>query len=179
MNLLQDVITYIRRIIKSPSNADITDDLLIDYINRFWIMDVDARVQLFDLKKTYQFQTSPGVDRYNMPLYSVQIEPGSQNIGMYPVYQGFVSPAYINGVQVPLMTQRTQFFNMWPNITQNSVTSTVGDGTAGPYTLTMPISPGNQTPLNNPVNGILRGHIDTTGIIALGTNVDPPIVSTF
>ncbi len=179
MNLLQDIITYVRRIIKSQSNADITDDLLIDYINRFWIMDVDARMQLFDLKKKYQFQTSPGVDRYNMPLYNVQTQPGSQPIGMYPVYQGFLSPGYINGIQVSLQTQKTPFYNMWPNVVQNSFTSTVGDGTAGPYTIAFPISPGNQVPINNPVNGILRGHIDTTGIIALGTNVDPPLVTTF
>ena len=93
MNLLSDIITYVRRIIKSPSNADISDNLIIDYINRFWIMDVDARMQLFDLKKKYQFQTAAGVDRYNMPLYSVQTESGGQQIGMYPVYQGFLSPA--------------------------------------------------------------------------------------
>ena len=62
MNLLSDVITYVRRIIKSPSNAVISDELIIDYINRFWIMDVDARMQLFDLKTKYQFQTTPAVD---------------------------------------------------------------------------------------------------------------------
>ena len=72
MNLLNDIITYVRRIVKAPSNTVLTDDLIIDYINRFWIMDVDARIQLFDLKTQYQFQTSPGVDRYNMPLYIVQ-----------------------------------------------------------------------------------------------------------
>jgi len=80
MNLLQDIITYVRRIIKAPSNATITDALIIDYINRFWIMDVDARIQLFDLKKVYQFQTVPGFDQYNMPLYDIQTEEGGQNI---------------------------------------------------------------------------------------------------
>ena len=177
MNLLSDIITYVRRIIKSPSNADISDNLIIDYINRFWIMDVDARMQLFDLKKKYQFQTSAGVDRYNMPLYDVQTEPGGQSIGMYPVYQGFLSPAYINGIQVPLQSQRSSFFNVWPNVVQNSNTSIIGDGTAGPYTITLPISPGNQTPINVPVNTILRGHIDMAGIIATGTNEDPPTVT--
>lgn len=109
MNLLSDVITYIRRIIKSPSDTIITDALIIDYINRFWIMDVDARMQLFDLKKKYSFQTQPGVDQYNMPLYDIQIESGNQTIGMYPIYQGFLSPAYINGVPVVLQTQRNSF----------------------------------------------------------------------
>jgi hypothetical protein len=137
-------------------------------------MDVDARLQLFDLKTTYQFQTTPGVDRYNMPLYSVQNQPGNQPIAMFPVYQGFVGPCYINGIQVPLQTQKNQFFNIWPNVTQNLGVVGVGNGTPGPYTLQIPILPGNQ-PQNPPLNGILRGHIDITGIISTGNNIDPPI----
>lgn len=173
MNLLQDIITYIRRLIKSPSNAVITDNLLIDYINRFWMMDVDARIQLFDLKTKYQFQTQPGVDQYNMPLYNVQTEPGGQSIGIYPVYQGFLDPVYINGIQVPLNTQKTNFFNVWPNVVQQMNVVGVGNGTNGPYTLSFPVSPINNTPLNPPVQYILRGHVDITGIIATGNNVDP------
>lgn len=173
MNLLSDIITYVRRIIKSPSNSVITDNLIIDYINRFWIMDVDARLQLFDLKTKYQFQTQPGVDQYNMPLYDVQIEPGAQTIGSYPVYQGFLGPAYINGIQVPFDTQKNNFFNIWPNIVQNFVTIAVGNGTAGPYTFQIPILGNPGTPINPPVNAILRGHVDISGIIATGANVDP------
>src|SRR5271165_4564172 len=118
MNLLEDIITYVRRIIKSPSDAVITDNLIIDYINRFWIMDVDARLQLFDLKTTYVFQTAPGVDQYNMPLYDVQTQgtgAGSSTISFYPVYQGFLPTARINGVDAPFFTQKSQFFDMWPN----------------------------------------------------------------
>jgi len=174
MNLLQDIITYVRRIIKSPSNAVISDNLIIDYINRFWILDIDARIQLFDLKTKYQFQTIPGVDKYNMPLYSTQTEPGSQTIGMYPVYQGFIPPVYINGIQVPFQTQKNQFFNIWPNVVQNLGVIGQGNGTAGPYSLQVPLLPGNQPP-NPPLDGILRGHIDIAGIIATGLNVDPPV----
>lgn len=182
MNLLQDIITYIRRIIKSPSNAVITDALLIDYINRFWMMDVDARIQLFDLKTKYQFMTSPGVDRYNMPLYNVQPFPSQISnypgpVGMYPVYQGFLSPAYVNGIQVPFQTQKNQFENIWPNVTQNAPVIAVGNGGAT-YTLTFPIAPFNSTPINTPVEAILRGHVDITGIIATGVNVDPPVGTT-
>jgi hypothetical protein len=111
-----------------------------------------------------------------MPLYSVQTEPGAQQIGMYPVYQGFLGPCYINGIQVPLHTQKNQFFNIWPNITQNLGVIGQGDGTAGPYTLQVPLLPGNQ-PQNPPFNGILRAHIDIAGIIATGNNVDPPITN--
>lgn len=136
-------------------------------------MDVDARVQLFDLKTKYQFVTSPGVDQYNMPLYNVQIEPGSQNIGIFPVYQGFLSPAYINGITVRFETQKDHFFNGFPNVLQYGAILATGNGTNGPYTLTFPISPNNTLPLNPPVQALLRGHVDITGIIATGNNVDP------
>jgi len=179
MNLLQDVITYVRRIIKSPSNAVITNNLIIDYINRFWLMDVDARIQLFDLKTKYQFQTTPAVDQYNMPLYDIQTEgtaPGTQLINFFPVYQGFLGPAYINGIEVPFFTQKNHFFNTWPNVVQNLQVVATGDGTAGPYTIQLPIL-SNPSPQNPPLNGLLRGHIDINGIIARGINQDPPVVS--
>lgn len=176
MNLLSDILTYIRRIIKSPSNAVITDDLLIDYVNRFWIMDVDARLQLFDLKTKYQFQTTPGVDKYNMPLYSVQTEPGSQTIGMYPVYQGFTGTCFINGIAIQFFTERNNFYNVWPNVVQYLGVVGTGNGTAGPYTLTLPISPQTPPP-NPPYTGLLRGHIDIAGIMATGDNIDPPLTS--
>ena len=180
MNLLQDIITYVRRIIKSPSNAVITDALIVDYINRFWIMDVDARIQLFDLKMKYQFQTVPGFDQYNMPLYGLQTELGPQTINYYPLYQGFLDPVYINGIQVPFHTQKTSFFNIWPNIVQQMNVVAVGNG-GSTYSFTFPIAPNNTTPLTTPFQYILRGHIDLNGIIAFANsqNVyqDPPVVT--
>ncbi len=178
--MLSDIITYIRRIIKTPSPSVMSDALIIDYINRFWIMDVDARIQLFDLKTTYQFQTTPGVDQYNMPLYTVQSEtpgqPGSPDIAMYPVYQGFSGPAFVNGVEAGFFTQRSIFFNEWPNYTQTLIQAGTGDGTSGPYTLNLPYLPNSPQTINFPTtSGILRGHVDLTGIISTGNNIDPPL----
>lgn len=167
MNFLSDVITYIRRILKTPSNSSITDDLIIDYINRFVLMDMSARIQLFDFKTTYQFQTIPGVTKYNMPLYDVQTEPGSQQISMYPVYQGFMAPCYVNGIQMPFFTELGAFWNIWPNYTQSFVQGAEGDGTTGPYTITFPFGPA------------IPGHVDMAGIIATGVNEDPPFTTTF
>jgi len=167
LNTLADVITYVRRIIKSPSNSTITDNLIIDYINRFWIMDVDARIQLFDLKTVYNFQTTPGVDKYNMPLYTVQTETvvgGIQSIASFPVYQGFLTPCFVNGIEVPFYTQRESYYNLWPNYTQQLNPAAIGNGTNGPYTLNLPYFPA------------LPGHVDMSGIIATGTIQDPPLV---
>jgi hypothetical protein len=180
MFLLSDIITYIRRIIKSPSNISISDGLLIDYINRFYINDVDARIQLFDLKKTYSFVTTPGVDRYNMPLYDNQIESPTndpQSINFYPVYQGFLPSCKINGVEIAFQTQKQLFFNSYPNIVQNLQVAAIGDGGAT-YTIQLPILPAANPP-NPPYNAIVRGHVDIAGIIATGNNVDPPRGSNF
>lgn len=181
MNLLSDIITYIRRIIKSPSNASITDLLLIDYINRFYLMDMDARLQMFDLKTKYQFQTVPGVDQYNMPLYNPQTEGVGFSIAPFPVYQGFLDPCYINGVQVHLQTQKNSFFNIYPNIVQNLSSVAIGNGTTGPYTLNIPILPNSTSPQNPPLQGLLRGHVDMAGVIAaaaINSAVIDPIFGT-
>ena len=167
MNLLQDIITYVRRIVKTQSNLSLSDSLIIDYINRFWLMDVDARVQLFDLKTKYQFQTVPGITDYNMPLYSVQTQPGGQTIASFPVYQGFMTPAYVSGIQVPFYTQREAFWNLWPNYVQTLNPAALGDGTTGPYSLNLPFYPA------------IPGHVDINGIITSGVSVDPPVTSTF
>jgi hypothetical protein len=176
--LLSDIITYVRRIVKSPSNAILSDNLIIDYINRFYISDVDARIQLFDLKSKYQFETTPAWDRYNMPLYNIQTE-GGQNVGMYPVYQGFVGPARINGIPVQFQTQRNIIDYGYFNVVQNQQVVARGNGGPGPYILNFPIGPGPIVPpINPPYNGIIRGHVNISGIISIyngtGNNNDPP-----
>ena len=139
-------------------------------------MDVDARIQLFDLHTTYQFQTVPGVDQYNMPLYSVQYEGSNPTsaISFYPVYQGFKPYARIGGVSVGFYTQRNEFFQYWDNYIQPYETVGVGNGGAT-YTVQIPFAPLSQTAVNVIPSGILRGHVDITGIIATNQNVDPPI----
>lgn len=135
-------------------------------------------MQLFDLKTTYQFQTVPGVDQYNMPLYNPQVEtPNGTTIGMYPMYQGFLDPAYIMGVQSSFHTQKNNFFNLYPPVQQQMPVVATGDG--GPsYIFQLPLLSNPSIPINPPVNCILRGHVDITGIMYTGVNVDPPRVDT-
>lgn len=161
MDLLSDIITYIRRIVKTPSNASLSDNLIIDYINRFWIMDVDARMQLFDLKTKYQFETIPQVCDYNMPLYAPQTQPGGQVIAPYPVYQGFTGTTYVNGIQIPLYTQRDSFWKIWPNYLQALTQVATGDGTTTTFQFNVPYFPS------------IPGHVDMTGIIYSGSTLDP------
>jgi len=166
MNLLQDIITYVRRIVKTPSNSSLSDNLIIDYVNRFWLMDSDGIFQTFDLKTKWIFQTAPGINHYNIPLYNTngypnQTEPGGQTISYYPVYQGFMQPAFVNGIQVPFYTDRASFYNIWPQYVQALNNADVGDGTTTSFTLNLPNFPA------------LTGYTDITGIIAAGSVTDP------
>jgi len=120
-------------------------------------MDVDARVQLYDLKTNYSFQTIPGIANYNMPLYDTQVQPGAQSIASFPVYQGFSMPAYVNGIQVPFYTEQNAFWNLWPNYIQYLNPAAYGDGTNGPYTINLAEAPA------------IPGHLDMTGIM---TNIN-------
>jgi hypothetical protein len=171
--LLSDIITYIRRIVKAPSNALLTDNLIVDYINRFWILDVDARIQLFDLKTKYQFQTIPGISDYNMPLYSSQTSspnpspPLQDTISPLPVYQGFFGPAAVDGIQIPFYTQRQGYWNLWPNYIQELSQVATGDGTTTTFQFSLPYFPA------------IPGHIDMVGIQATGNTADPIFANEF
>lgn len=134
-------------------------------------MDVDARMQLFDLRTKYQFQTRPGINHYNMPLYNtngypIQVEPGNQTISYYPVYQGFMQPAFVNGIQIPFYNDRSSFYNIWPQYTQALNNSFFGDGINSSYTVTLPNFPA------------LAGYVDITGIIAANSPIDPIVATT-
>lgn len=167
MNLLGDIITYVRRIVKTPSNAQLTDALIIDYINRFWIMDVAARIQLFDMKTEYEFQTTPGVVDYNMPLYGLQLEYGPQAISYYPIYQGFFGPILVNSVQVPFNTQRETFLNWNQNSLQPLQQVATGDGTTQTFRFSLPYFPA------------IPGHVDMLGMMKAGYTQSPIFTSSF
>lgn len=166
MNTLADIITYVRRIVKTPSNASLSDNLIVDYINRFWLFDVDARTQLFDLKTKYQFETIPGICDYNMPLYSAQSSSLQAEIKPFPVYQGFMETAYVNGIQCPFYTQRSAFWKVFPNYVQSLAQVATGDGTTQTFQINLPEFPA------------IPGHVDMVGIVSTGSTADPIFTTT-
>lgn len=114
-----------------------------------------------------------------MPLYQIQTEPGPQEISYYPVYQGFLGPSFINGIQVPFETQENQFYNIWPNVVTQQQVVAVGNGGSS-YNFTFPVAPNNTTPINPPIQYILRGHVDMAGVIvnaSTTSNLQDPIIA--
>jgi hypothetical protein len=153
-----------------------SDNLIIDYINRFIMMDVDARIQLFDYKGTYQFQTVPGVDRYNMPMYSQQVLPGGDIIEPFPIYQGFTGTCRVKGIPISFSTRNEDFLGYFPNVIQNYPQLALGDGGETSFTLQIPLLSTSNSQ-NPPTQMITRGHTTMAGIVTTGSNEDPLYVS--
>lgn len=152
MNLVGDLLTYVRRIIKTPSNQSISDATILDYVNRFYIYDAPAVLQLFELKTKFNLQAIPNVDRYNMPYIAL---PGSVNGNLQ--FQNLLPPVYVDGVQINMSLSRDTFFKAYPNYIQNSQPpNAIGNGGTN-YDFFVSSTP------------ITRGHIDVLG------NLDPGV----
>src|SRR5258706_15198107 len=107
--LLSDIIIYVRRILKQPNKQDISDDTIADYVNRFYIYDVPARIQLFDLKTQYSLDLTPNVDQYNAPITYL---PGG---AVVPTFNSFLTPAFIDGYQIVMQQSHDQWYKLFPN----------------------------------------------------------------
>lgn len=139
--VVSEVFLYARRILKQPNPQDISDPTLADYLNRFIVYDVPARVQLWDFKTQYSLELTPNVDQYNAP---VTILPGG---AVVPTYQTFITPAYVDGYQIVMQQSHDQWMKLFPNRYLNQFQQN-GTGIAGPYSFTVSSLP------------IIQGHID-------------------
>lgn len=133
---VEDVITWVRRIIKSPNSDQVPDTTIQDYINRFYTYDVPARLQLFELKRRYTFETVRHVFQYQFP---------------YNDYQMILPPAYCDGVQIGYYQSNQQFYSIFPEFVNNQF-QFLGRDISGPYTVTfqkVPVLPGFIDDLGN------------------------------
>lgn len=139
--MVSEIFLYARRILKQPNQQDISDATLADYLNRFIVYDVPARVQLFDFKTQYTLELTPNVDQYNAP---VTILPGG---AVVPTYQTYITPAYVDGYQIVMQQSHDQWMKLFPNRVYNQYQQN-GTGVSGPYTFNLYQPP------------VIQGHID-------------------
>jgi hypothetical protein len=165
--ILADIITWVRRIIKSPSPQAISDATIADYINRFWAYELPERIQLFELKRQYTFETVANIFEYQAPFAPTTTWnfPANSNPPPFinnpspainqtpiPLYHQFRPPIYCDGVQMGWFQSNEQFYNVFPELVLNE-NPLEGDGTTGPYSTTVSRNP------------ILRGFIDDLGYL--------------
>lgn len=121
----------VRRLTRSPSQSQITDADLNNYINTFVVYDFPEQLRTFQLRKPFSFWCNPFQDVYvtdtslptTNPLYNFQ----NQYITVHP-------PVYIAGFQSFYTQSRTQFFGIYPFVNSISSIGMSGDGATTTFT---------------------------------------------
>lgn len=162
---LQAIQTKVRRLTRSPSTAQISDNDINEYINTFIAYDFPEHLRLFSLRTTLTFYTQPGVDVYKTtflndtdPLFDFK----NRYIAIHP-------PLFIAGVPAYFTQWRDVFYGQWPQT--NAVVNTLqfGNGSMGPFTgiiNTFPQIPNAPGPNGGAIlqNSLLLSMLDTNGI---------------
>lgn len=150
-NTLGDIIQKVRRITKSPTDNQITDNQIIQYVNTYFLYDFPQELRLENMLSNFSFATIPYQETYKLPTDSViTVEP----------------PVYINGYQSMFTQSQDKFYMLYPRlgITANNIA--VGNGTVGPYTFTLSNAPLLQ-------RNIVVSTVDANGNNAIAT--DSPV----
>lgn len=177
---LQAIQTKVRRLTRSPSAAQLTDDDLQNYINTFVVYDFPEQLRTFNLRQQFSFVCNPYQDTYPTdksmqqilnPLYNFQ----NKYLTVHP-------PVYIAGFPALYTQSREQFFNIYPMINSILSIGTFGDGVTTTFTGVITNNTGPQTPqVQNQStvllqNNILFSSIDLNNLgLAL---VDVPVLDT-
>lgn len=127
----------VRKITRSPSEAQLSTADLNDYINTAFLYDFPSQLRLFSLRTTLDFYTQPNVDTYatnttdpNDPLYNFQ----NKYITVHP-------NIYLAGVPGFFTQNRDIFYGNYPQTNTIVDTTLVGNGTIGPFSGTLTAFP--------------------------------------
>jgi hypothetical protein len=126
---LQAIRTKVRRITRSPSLSQLTNEQLDEYINTFILYDFPEHLRLFSLRTLLTFYTQPGVDVYDTnttvvtdPLYNFK----NRYIAVHP-------PVFMAGIQAFYTQWRDVFYGYWPQTNTIADTLLRGDASTGPF----------------------------------------------
>lgn len=164
LSTLQNIQNKIRRLVRAPSLAQLSDNDLNAYINTFILYDFPEHLRLFSLRRTLTFYTKGYIDHYTTnttnpddPLYNFKNK-----------YITIHEPAYVAGYNVFFSQSREQFYGIYPQI--NFITQiAAGDGVTTNFTGTLSNVPIQQ-------DNVLFSSLDSTnGSLAI---IDVPIDET-
>jgi len=127
---LTSLISKIRKLTARPSQNQIDDDEVIDYINKYYELEFPQELKTVDLKTTYKFYTTAGVDQYALSSYST-VSPARIN-GQINLYKSFEPPVYVSGYEARWYLDRETFYRYFPDMT-TSMQLAVATGAAGPF----------------------------------------------
>jgi hypothetical protein len=130
-NNLAAIQQKVRRITRSPSEAQLTTDDLNNYINTFVIYDFPETLRTFNLHQEFSFWCNPYQDAYpTSPSSFGNASQASQNLlyNFSNLYLSIDTPIYIAGYQVFYTQSREQFYGIYPELVSQASIGPTGDG---------------------------------------------------
>ena len=177
---LQAIQTKVRRITRSPSEAQLTTPDLQNYINTFVVYDFPEHLRMFNNRTTFTFYTNPGQDRY--PTDEVSFA-GAINNPLYNFQNKFLTihaPVYMAGYNSFFTQSREQFFGIYPKTNSIAATRATGDGINTQFSGVVNTAQSSLVPgQSNQAAGILQFEVLFDSIDANGQGlalVDIPVV---
>jgi len=138
LSTLLQIKTKIRRLTRSPSTAQISDQTLNDYINSFLLYDFPEYLQTFSLRTTLTFYLEPYIDTY----------AGDNIITNFTnLYTNIYENVYVAGNKQSFFQDRDQFFSLYPKVENISTIGVKGNGVRVAYGGTLAAKP------------VLRNHV--------------------
>ena len=133
---LQAIQNKVRRITRSPSQNQLTDEDLQNYINTFVVYDFPEHLRMFNLRTTFNFWANPFQDVYPTDIASFGNATNPQQNPLYNFQNTYLSvhdPLYIAGFQGFWSQSREQFYGIYPITNSISSIGPTGDGATTTY----------------------------------------------
>lgn len=148
---LQAIQTKVRRLTRSPSQAQLTDADLQNYINTFVVYDFPEHLRMFNLRTTFSFVCNAYQDVYPTDIESFV---GVTTNPLYDFQNKYISvhpPFYIAGYQSFFTQSREGFYGIYPFVTNIASIGQTGNGTTQTFTGTVANSNSGAVLLQNHV----------------------------
>jgi hypothetical protein len=138
---LDDIMVKVRRLTRSPSTAQLSDEQIQDYINTFILYDFPEHLRMFNLKTPVSFQCNAFQDVYPTDIVSFGLATNASGNPLYNfqnIYLTISPPFFIAGFPAAYMQDRSSFFGIYPKVNNIQTIGVVGDGTTVSFSGVIP-----------------------------------------
>ena len=177
----------VRRLTRTPSEAQLTTDDLNNYINTCVVYDFPAHLRTFQLRQPFSFVCNPYQDTY----FTDTISFGSANPSPPPLaplqplynfqneYLAIHKPIFVAGYETFFTQDRTEFYNTYPinNFIQNI--GVTGDGVTTQFSGTVQFGGTVNSTIGNQDLSLLKRNVlfDSVDVNGNGLSlVDVPVI---
>lgn len=142
-NNLSAIKEKVRKLTRSPSDSQLTDDQLLSYIDTFILYNFPSSIRLFSLRQVFTFYTQPNVDTYQTNNIPNDPFNNFQNI-----YLSVHEPVFLAGIQGFFTQWRDVFYGYYPQTNTIADTLLRGNTSVGPFTGVVTAAPMLQNNVN-------------------------------